>query len=149
MAVGWTFSDKVDRVTISAFLASGGSGEGTAYVVKRIAPGITPASEIASVRFELPANFTGGVPLFTELDLPAGEYWLVIGVPRESFVEWVASSPLELHLSDVAHYLGATQSDLDRIADYTPASRFDTISGRDGYQVEITGIVHGDWCKTR
>jgi hypothetical protein len=148
IAVGWSFSDKVEHVTISAFLAnSGGDAGGTAYLVKRIAPGITPASEIASTRFELPANFKGGVPFFTELDLPAGEYWLVIGATRD--VEWVASSPLELHLVDVAHYLGTTQSDLAGIADYPPASRFGMISDRVGYQIEITGIVHGDWCRTR
>ena len=154
LAVGWSFSRRVTNVTISALLNNGGGyAGGTAYLMKRIGPGTTPEDEIATKQFELPLGFKGQVTLFTELDLPAGDYWLVFVTPREgpfSYVNWIISLPLELHKIPGARYLGTTWGDLYSTGIYVPASQFQPTYNGVGYQMEISGDVDGrDWRRER
>ncbi|HEX3410890.1 MAG TPA: hypothetical protein VHT00_04145 [Stellaceae bacterium] len=89
VAVSWTQADSFSGVSIDASLASSDPSfdTGTAYLMRSIGPGTTPASEVVP-----PAIFTAPIQnqlseevpltvLFSGLTLDAGSYFLVLTAP--------------------------------------------------------------------
>lgn len=86
-AVSWTQAQTYDNVSISVNVDNSpapGTVAGTpgnAYLMTAIGPGTTTASEVASTVFTFPPSPSSGLTsLFSGLDLPAGTYYLVLGV---------------------------------------------------------------------
>jgi len=104
VSVSWTQNESFSGVTIDASVGTIDPSfrDGTAYLMSMIGPGTTPASEVVT-----PMNFTapmGSAPpagiadvpltaLFSDLNLPAGTYYLVLIAPSANF-ENLRGSPL-------------------------------------------------------
>jgi hypothetical protein len=79
----WDQTISVSDAVITADLSNfpGGATEATAYLTTSIGPGTTPAQEIAHATVQLP-DFSPGVlhtvTLFTGLNLPPSQYYLVM-----------------------------------------------------------------------
>lgn len=143
-ALGWWLRSPHCHVTIAARLGNGGGeASGVAYLMRAIGPGTSPDDEIAQTPFELPYPFDGWIPLFTNLDLPMGEYWLVIAKPRDktfSSINWILANPMLLNASSAIRYIGTTSYTYDSdVADYIPASKFGPKYEPYGFEVEIVG----------
>ncbi len=140
-AVGWSFSYPMRNVSIAARLSNGGGfAGGTAYLMRAIGPGTTPQDEVARTTVDLPLGFYDMVPLFTDLDLPAGDYWLLFEVPKTgpfSYLNWDISLPVQLQAKGGVRYLG-TKGLTVYDSDYAPAAPFGDADTRIGYQIEIT-----------
>jgi hypothetical protein len=145
-AVGFVLLRPHQRVSISARLGNGG-GSATAdvFLTRTIGPGTTIENEVAYRPIDLPYPFFDWFTLFEDLDLDAGEYWLVVARPREkafSSINWIASYPPLLAGTPDLRYLGARsfvfRSDA---ADYLPASRFDERPEIESYQIEVACAV--------
>ena len=129
-AVGWVLKGEQHHVTVSAHLGNGGGrADIDAYLMKRIGPGATSGDEIAFASLDLGFPFDDWVDLFTDLDLEAGEYWLIIAKPKEkahSSINWFVLQPKSVLGSCNASFLGSQSftflSDAD---DYLPASKFE------------------------
>ncbi|HET8774384.1 MAG TPA: hypothetical protein VFP80_11350 [Thermoanaerobaculia bacterium] len=144
LSQGWSMHQPFRNVTISAHLSNGGgSARGIAYLMRAIGPGTTCASEVASVKFDLPLGYQGMYTLFTGLDLAAGDYWLVFSKPRRgpfSYANWTLTTPLDLTTGPRIRYLGmAWVTSEERIAEYVPASDFDVLTDQFPYRFEVTG----------
>ena len=144
LSQGWNLSEGFRNVTISVWLNNGGgAGGGYAYLMRAIGSGVTCASEVASVRFDLPLGFNGMYTLFTGLALTPGDYWLVFSKPRRgpfSYANWATSTPQDMTIAPGVRYLGmAWVNSEDRIGEYVPASDFNVFTDQFPYQIEVTG----------
>lgn len=140
-AVGWSFSYPMRNVSIAARLSNGGGfAGGTAYLMRAVGPGTTTQGEVARTTVDLPLGFYDNVPLFTDLDLAAGDYWLVFEVPKTgpfSYLNWDISQPVQLQQRAGVRYLG-TKILTVYDSDYAPAAPFGEANTGFGYQIEIT-----------
>jgi len=147
LAVGWSLKRDYHNVTISARLANGGGIDGyaggTAYLTRMIGPHSKSIHEVAKKEFELPGNYNGMFTLFTNLDLAAGEYWLVFEDPdngRKTYANWVVAAPFTLRTTKGTHYLGTTASTYPTEAPvYMPATLVHEVNRNFGYQFEVIG----------
>src|SRR5262245_34685041 len=135
-AVGWSMDRPYRNVTIRAHLLNGlSTARGIAYLMHRVGPGTTSASEVASGEFELPREYDGPYPLFSNLNLPAGDYWLVLS----GRAIWVVSNPGTLTTANGARFLGATILPPAYMAEYVPASPFALApAGTYSYQFDVS-----------
>ena len=148
LGAGWSLEQRHVNVQISAELSNGGgSGRGIAYLMRSIGPGTTCGAEVAQTKFDLPLGFHGMLTLFTGLDLPRGDYWLVFSHPRSgpfSYANWHVSNPATFTTASTVRYLGTTfLSSADDIAEYVPASNFGIMTGQWAYHLEVTGEPAG------
>jgi hypothetical protein len=77
LAIGWSLQSAFSDVDISARLI--GSATGTAYLMTQIGPTTTVADQLMSAKFTIDSTTIDWVPLFTDLDLQPGSYFLVLG----------------------------------------------------------------------
>jgi hypothetical protein len=150
LAVGFALDRAYCHVTISARLNNGGGFAGyassIAWLTRAIGPEATDRDQVARMAFDLPPLYEGMFPLFTDIDLPAGDYWLVLANPptgRFSYTNWVVSAPLALFKSNGTRYLGTTSVYSMEVADYPPSSPFGGIYTGFGYQFAVTGEPAG------
>lgn len=134
-AASWTFG--VDHTGVSVSGVFGGVGEGRAYLMRDIGPGITVASQVATVDF-IPTSFMGAtVNLFQNVDLVAGTYFLVIQGLDGFGVDWrigTASSTAENVTLNSAEYSYG-------IAPYAPASGFVNDANQRVFTVSGNAVV--------
>jgi len=108
IAQGWSMPFS-DTVSISAVLENGdgpipGTGN-VAYLTEGATPSL--ADVVASLNFTIPGNFIGVFPLFSNVSLDAGSYWLIFsGAPPTSFASWAEVDPTTITLAPEAQYLG-------------------------------------------
>ena len=144
-AVGFVLHRAHQRVTVSARLGNGGGHAYVdAYLMRQIGPGATMEHEIAYTTFDLAYPFDEWVDLFTDLDLDAGQYWLVIAKPRDvshSSINWFVAQPLESTGSCSANVLSsrAYTFHFDE-AEYIPASKFEKKFEPYRFQFEVTEL---------
>lgn len=153
LAVGFALYGPYCHVTISARLNNGGGFAGyassIAYLMRAIGPDATHRDQVARVAFDLPPQFDGRFDLFTDIELPAGDYWLVLVNPpgRFSYTNWSVSAPLALFKSNGARYIGTTSTSPRTLAEYPPSSVFGATYSGFGYQFAVTGepgVAHPD-----
>lgn len=144
LAVGWSLSRAHCNVTIAAHLTNGGGigayAGGTAYLTRKIGPHSRTTHEVAKKEFELPESYNGMFVLFTNVNLAAGEYWLVLEDPhngRFSYANWVVAIPFLISTTKGSQYLGTTNS--SEISTYMPATLIRPVDRQYGYQFEVTG----------
>ena len=144
-AVGFALNRAHQHVTVSARLGNGGGHAYVdAYLMKQIGPGATREHEIAYTTFDLAYPFDDWVDVFTDLNLDAGQYWLVIAKPRDvshSSINWFVVRPLESSGSCSAHVLPSRAYTflLDE-AEYIPASKFEKKFEPYLFQFEVTEL---------
>ena len=144
LGAGWSFSQRFVNVKVAAHLNNGGgSARGIAYLMRSVGPGTSCIQEIAVTRFDLPTGYNDMFTLFTNLDLDAGEYWLVFAKPRYgpfSYANWMVSNPATVTDSSAARYLGTLypSSSADR-PEYVPALEFDVLRNGWAYHLEVSG----------
>ena len=118
------------RVNISARLGNGGGhAYADAFLMRRIGPGTTEKDEVGRIPFDLAYPYEGWVDLFTNIELDAGTYWLVIARPYDvafSSINWYVAQPPAMTGSCFVSYLD-TKAYTFRgdAAEYTPASKFE------------------------
>lgn len=144
LSLGWSLDHSYRNVQIEARLGNGGgSARGIAYLMRTIGPGTTCASEVAQVSFDLPLGYDGIFVLFENLDLSAGDYWLVFSKPRRgpfSYANWMAGFADNIIKSNDVRYLGmAWVNAEDLIGEYVPASAFNVRTDVWAYQLAIRG----------
>jgi hypothetical protein len=145
LAVGFALDGPYCHVTVSARLNNGGGFAGyassIAYLMRTIGPDATHRDQVARVAFDLPPQFDGRFDLFTDIELPAGDYWLVLVNPpgRFSYTNWSVSAPLALFRSNGARYIGTTSTSPKTMAEYPPSSVFGGTYSGFGYQFAVTG----------
>ena len=142
-AVGFYLSRPRGPITVSARLGNGGGHAYLdAYLMKRVGPGTTEEHQIARTTFDLQYPHEGWVDLFPDLDLPRGEYWLVIAKPRErahSSINWFVARPPEPVGTCGVGFLGSKSYTFHGdAAEYLPASRFAQKYEPYRFQFEVT-----------
>lgn len=151
-AVGWHLASPRAGVTVSARLGNGGGDAYVAaYLMKAIGPGTTEDDEIARTAFDLSYPHDGWVPLFENLDLDAGTYWLIIAQPRErahSSINWFVAQPFGTLPSCGVRYIGSRSYTFHGdAAEYLPASNFAKKYEPYTFQFELTAVA--TVCETR
>jgi hypothetical protein len=141
-AVSWTQTGTYTGVEITALLDSsqGIVTTGSAFVTNDIGPGTTIANQIASGVFQV-TNVRQQIPLFTNLTLGSGTYYLVLAsAASPSPVTWDDTlSPSVITDSGVSEgpmysTNGAPQ------ASYIPATSFGPlVRGIGSFQFDVTG----------
>jgi hypothetical protein len=147
LAVGFSLNRDYHNVTVAARLANAGGIEGyaggTAYLTRMIGLHSRSIHEVAKKEFELSQDYNGMFTLFTNLDLAAGEYWLVFEDPdngRKTFANWLAAAPFVVRTTKGTHYLGTTESTFPTEAPtYMPATLVHEVNRNFGYQFEVIG----------
>ena len=144
-AVGFHLATDRQAVTISARLGNGGGRAWVAaYLMKSIGPGTTEADEIASATFELPYPYDGLLPLFEDLDLERGTYWVIVAKPSDrahSSINWFVAEPREYRTSCEVHFAGTRSFTFHGDAgDYLPASKFEKKYEPYAFQLEVTAV---------
>ena len=143
LGAGWSLSQRFVNVKIAAELSNGGgSARGIAYLMRSVGPGTTCIQEIATTKFDVPADFQGMLTLFSNLDLPAGDYWLVFSKPRSgpfSYANWMVSNPAEVTTAGGVRYLGTLYPSGSEIEEYVPATAFDVLQNGWAYHLEVSG----------
>ena len=144
-AVGWAFARAHPHVSVSARLGNGGGHAYLdAYLMTRIGPGTTEEHQIARTTFDLQYPHDGWVELFTDLDLEAGAYWLVIAKPRErahSSINWFVAQPADFGGTCHVRMLGSQSYTFHGdAAEYLPASRFAKKYEPYAFQFEVTEV---------
>jgi hypothetical protein len=94
-AVSWSSSVAYSGVSISVLL-SDGTGTGFAYLTSALGPGTTTTSQIADVNFSYSApSYPGSawVPLFSDLTLAPGTYYLTLAGPFSAGASWDNAFP--------------------------------------------------------
>jgi hypothetical protein len=132
-------------VTVAARLGNGGGHAYLdAYLMKAIGPGTTEEDEIARTSFDLTYPYDGWIDLFTDLDLEAGAYWLIVAKPPErahSSINWFVAQPAEFRGSCTALYLGSKSYTFHSdAAEYLPASKFVEKYEPYGFQFEVSEV---------
>ncbi len=145
-AVGWQLEAAREGVTVSARLGNGGGhAYVAAYLMKVIGPGTTSGDEIASTTFDLAYPHDGWVPLFENLDLEAGTYWLIIAQPPErahSSINWFVAQPMETSSSCGVRYIGSRSYTFrSDAAEYLPASNFGKKYEPYGFEFQLTAVA--------
>src|SRR5437870_5490565 len=77
LAVSWSLSTAFKDVDISTRLI--GDAVGTAYLMTKIGPNATTADQLMSSTFRLNSSAIVWMPVFTDLTLQPGTYYLVLG----------------------------------------------------------------------
>jgi hypothetical protein len=154
LAVGWSLDRDYRNVSISARMNNGGGpAAGVAYLMRAIGPGASPADEVAREEFDLPLPFDGMVPLFKELDLRAGTYWLVFSRPldgRFSYANWLIARSPTMRTSRGVKFIGTTWPvNFDAANPYIPHSYFIPSLEWVAYQLQVTGDRAAVWPQDR
>jgi hypothetical protein len=145
-AVGWYLEDPREAVTVSARLGNGGGhAYVAAYLMKEIGPGTTEKDEIARTTFDLAYPHDGWVPLFENVDLEAGTYWLIVAQAPErahSSINWFVAQPFGTVRSCGVRYIGSRSYTFHGdAAEYLPASKFAKKYEPYGFQFELTAVA--------
>lgn len=134
-ATSWTFG--VDHTDVSVSAVLGYFGSGRAYLMTDIGPGATVGSQIASVDFTPPSINATTVPLFQNLALTAGTYFLVIQGLDSSGVIWktggTTTAAENVTVNEGYNAYG--------VAEYAPASSFGNTGGQWAYTVTGTAAI--------
>jgi hypothetical protein len=146
LAIGWSMLRPYRNVTISVRADSGHDDYTvvTAYLMTRIGPLTHPTAEIARTSYELPPSFDGSWVLFENLDLPAGEYWLVFERPphaEHGEPEWRILSLKGFTLGMGNRFLGTrAYSYVNHRTEYLPDATYTETRALQGYAVTISGV---------
>ena len=148
-AVGWELSRPHHHVAVSARLGNGGGhAYMDAYLMRAIGPDASTRDEVAYASFDLTYPHDGRITLFEDLDLEAGEYWLVVAKPTEkahSSINWIVATPMSLTSTCDVRYLGTkSYTFLSDTAEYIPASRFESKYEPYGFQMALTDVMAPD-----
>lgn len=148
-AVGWELTRPHHHVTVAANLGNGGGhAYFEAYLMRAVGPDATWRDEAAYESFDLSYPHEGWVDLFEDLDLEAGEYWLVVAKPLEkahSSINWIVSTPMSLRSNCDVRYLGTKSfTFLTDTAEYIPASKFAAKYEPYGFQMALTDTLSSD-----
>jgi hypothetical protein len=148
-AVGWELTRPHHHVTVSARLGNGGGhAYMDAYLMRAIGLDASTKDEVAYASFDLSYPHDGRITLFEDLDLEAGEYWLVVAKPAEkahSSINWIVAAPMSLTSTCDVHYLGTkSYTFLTDTAEYIPASKFESKYEPYGFQMALTEILLPD-----
>jgi len=111
LAMGWSTASAASQVNIwvNLFTAnSPGTGTGTAYLMRNIGPTATSEDQVAVQRVTAPNNSTW-VRLFSNLDLPAGRYYVVLRADANRF-QWRQANLGSERLSAGTTLLGSSFS---------------------------------------
>ena len=85
----WSSVNAYSDVTVSAELGTfDPTTTGTAYLMNMIGPGTTTANQIATADYTVSSPNSTLIPLFTELDLLPGSYYLVLTGPTNGNAFW-------------------------------------------------------------
>jgi hypothetical protein len=113
LAEGWSMSFSGD-VSVTAYLANGSGGapaiDNVAYITSGPLPNLSDI--VASTDFTLPGLYFGTFTLFSNLNLNAGDYWLIFFSPGppNSYANWIASNPATVTAAPGAEFLGYAES---------------------------------------
>jgi hypothetical protein len=148
-AVGWELTRPRHHVTVTAHLGNGGGhAYMEAYLMRAIGFDASSRDEVAYASFDLTYPHDGWIPLFADLDLEAGEYWLVVAKPREkahSSINWMVATPMSLKSTCGVRYLGTKSfTFLSDTAEYLPASKFESKYEPYGFQMALTDVLSPD-----
>jgi hypothetical protein len=148
-AVGWELTRAHHHVAVAAHLGNGGGhAYMDAYLMRAIGPDASTKDEVAYASFDLTYPHDGWITLFDDLDLEAGEYWLVLAKPQEkahSSINWIVAAPMSLESNCDVRYLGTkAYTFLTDTAEYLPASRFEPKYEPYGFQMAVTDYVLPD-----
>jgi hypothetical protein len=148
-AVGWELARPHHYVRVAARLGNGGGhAYFDAYLMRAIGPDATWRDEVARTSLDLTYPADGWVTLFEDLDLEAGEYWLVVAKPLEkahSSINWIVAAPMSLRSTCDVRYLGTKSfTFLTDTAEYLPASKFESKYDPYGFQMSLTEILLPD-----
>ena len=145
LALGFHLRRAHHHLRIAARLGNGGGrAEVDAYLVRSIGPDAKESDEVARTAFELSYPFADWVEIFEDIDLEAGQYWLILAKPKES--NWSSINWFATDFAHVTHscnaILGNAQSFTFQSdeADYVPASKFERKYTPYTYQVEMTEL---------
>ena len=146
LAMGWLMGRMHYDVTISVHAESGYDDHSivTAYLMRRIGLSTSKSAEVARTSYELPPWFNGKWVLFEDLELPAGEYWLVFERPphaEHGAPEWLVSRLSGFQAQDTTRFLGTRYySYVNHRTDYIPDATYTPTTKLQGYAIEITGV---------
>lgn len=145
-AVGWQLTRPHYYVSVAARLGNGGGHAYLeAFLMRAIGPDASWRDEVAYASLDLTYPADGWVTLFDDLDLEAGEYWLVVAKPREkahSSINWIVGSPMSLRSSCDVRYLGTkSYTFMSDAAEYIPSSKFESKFEPYGFQVALTEVL--------
>ena len=145
-AVGWELTRPRHHVEVAARLGNGGGhAYFDAYLMRAIGPNTSWRSEVAYGAFDLTYPADGWFTLFEDLDLEAGEYWLVVAKPPEkahSSINWIVGTPMSLRSTCDVRYLGTkSYTFLSDTAEYLPASKFEAKYEPYGFQMALTDVL--------
>jgi hypothetical protein len=112
LAEGWSMSFGAD-VAITAYLSNGSGGppaiDNMAYITSGPLPDLDDV--VASEEFTLPGLYTGEFTLFSNLNLMAGDYWLILNSPGppDSYANWTVSDQAIVDAEPGAQFLGFSE----------------------------------------
>lgn len=151
LAVGFSLDRPHRGVTIEAGLSNNGgesaSAGGMAWLMRGIGPVASPADVVARVDFELPGDFHDFWPLFEDLELEAGEYWLVFAAPPDvvSFASWTYADLTDVYFGSGVRFVGTcTTYGPAAHPEVVPYSLFGSVYSTYAYRLLVTGEAAAD-----
>lgn len=146
LAIGWVMGRAHYDVRISVHAETGFDDHSivTAYLMRQIGPSTSKSAEVARTSYELPPWYNGEWVLFEDLDLPAGEYWLVFERPPQAThdaPEWLVSRLSGFQVQDTTRFLGTRYySYVNYRTDYIPDATYTTTMKLQGYAIAVSGV---------
>ncbi len=142
-AVGWELTRPHRFVTVSARLGNGGGhAYFDAFLMRAIGPDATWRDEVARTSLDLTYPADAWITLFENVELEAGQYWLVVAKPLEkahSSINWIVARPMSLRSDCDVRYLGTkSYTFLTDAAEYIPASKFESQYEPYGFHIALT-----------